>query len=203
LRCPRCALRTCLCAQIPTVATRTEVVIVRHVLERHKHSNSARWAALALPRCRIVDHGGREAPLDPSPLLAPDAWLVYPGATTGPPRPPGAPRTLVFLDGSWAQTRRMLQRIPGLVRLPRLSLPPGPVRRRLRRAPAGGLATLEAVAAALGLVESEEAAAHLHELYALAVDLSFDEPGPTGRRMSESATPPRSGRNDGAQLTRT
>jgi DTW domain-containing protein YfiP len=168
-----------MCAEIPRLATRTEVWILRHTLERHKHSNSARWAELALPSCRIIDYGGRDQHrFDATPWADADLWLVYPGAS-GKARPVGRPRVLLFLDGTWAQTRRMLQRNPGLVALPRLSLDGGPPRRRLRRPPQGGLATLEAIAAALGTIESQAVAAELDALYLRAVELSCDlhEPG--------------------------
>ena len=63
-RCPRCLFprRVCLCADIPTVTTRTRVVIVRHHLERWRASNSGRLAHLALPNSAIVDHGGHDGP---------------------------------------------------------------------------------------------------------------------------------------------
>jgi DTW domain-containing protein YfiP len=172
VRCPRCALRRCLCAEVTPLATRARVVVLRHTLERHKHSNSARWAALALTTCQVVDYGGPGAPFDAAPLLGPGVVLVYPdGASTPPPDL----TTLLFLDGSWAQTRRMLQRIPGLAGLPRLSLPTGRTRRRLRRPPEGGLATLEAIAVALAQVEGDPTVGdRLDALYACAVERSCD-----------------------------
>jgi DTW domain-containing protein len=156
------------------------VWIVRHSLERHRHSNSARWAELALPACRIIEYGGRDDErFDVTPWLGPDVWLVYPGAGD-PARPVGRPRALLFLDGSWTQTRRMLQRNPALCALPRLSLPGGAPRLRLRQPPEGGMATLEAVAAALGIVESPALATRLDRLYARAVDLSYWRRLPAG-----------------------
>ena len=185
VRCQRCAIRACLCEEIPAIANRIPVVILRHVLERHKRTNSARWAALALTRCRIVDYGGRDDSLDSPSLLGRGAWLVYPGRGAGA-APTGTPETLLFLDGSWAQTRRMLHRIPGLASLPRLALPPGHERRRLRRPPDGGLATLEAVAAALALHGERDAAARLDALYALAVERSFEAPRPRAEPLARN-----------------
>ena len=90
-RCPRCLFprRVCLCADIPTVTTRTRVVIVRHHLERWRASNSGRLAHLALPNSAIVDHGGHDGPAA-LPALA-GAYLVFPAgepATTAPVPPP-------------------------------------------------------------------------------------------------------------------
>jgi DTW domain-containing protein YfiP len=161
-RCGLCRLADCLCALVPRVETRTRVLIVRHVLERRKPSNSARLAALALPACTIVDY-------PPAPALDdPGAVLLYPDG--GGAAPPGV-STLVVLDGSWPQTRRMAQRIPALRRLPRLSLPapPAPVERMRRPPRPGHLATLEAIARALELLEGPEVARPLDDLFAEAV----------------------------------
>jgi DTW domain-containing protein YfiP len=72
----------------------------------------------------------------------------------------------VLLDGSWSQARRMFQRLVPLRALPRLSLGAQPGE-RLREGPEGTMSTLEALAHALAIVESAQAAAHLlavHEL---------------------------------------
>jgi DTW domain-containing protein len=166
MRCPRCllAVARCVCAEIPTVATRTRVLIVRHMMERHKPSNTARLAALAIPTCEVVDYGlAAGAPL----AFEPGAWLLYPGGETGTG---AAPRQLVVLDGSWPQTRRMAQRIPALRGLPRLSFPTRPAVERMRRAPLPeGMATLEAIARALEVLEGPEVARPLDALFAEVV----------------------------------
>ena len=57
-RCPRCWIRTsfCICADVPNVATRTEVVIVRHEREGWKSTGTARVALQALPHSRLVEY---------------------------------------------------------------------------------------------------------------------------------------------------
>ena len=122
-RCPRCLFprRVCLCADIPTVTTRTRVVIVRHHLERWRASNSGRLAHLALPNSAIVDHGGHDGPAA-LPALA-GAYLVFPAgepATTAPVPPPAQ---LVILDATWSQARRMFRKLAGLRGLPILRAP--------------------------------------------------------------------------------
>ena len=69
--------------------------------------------------------------------------------------PSDAPVTLVVPDGTWRQAAKVRARVPGLAALPCASLPPGePSRYRLRHEPvAGGLATFEAIARALELLE--------------------------------------------------
>lgn len=172
MRCPRCCLRTtvCLCSAVPTVLARTRVVVLRHAAERHRPSNSARWAALALPNSQVIEYGAPGEPFDDSLVRAPGTWLLYPGPMYGDTgTPPPRPDTLLVLDGSWSQTRRMAQRIAGLAALPRLVLPPAPPRRRLRKPPPGGLATLEAIARALETLEGAAIGAPLDALYDEAV----------------------------------
>ncbi|MBJ6762017.1 DTW domain-containing protein [Myxococcaceae bacterium JPH2] len=182
-RCPRCYLPTalCLCAELPCVVTRTELLIVRHNKEAEKSSNTARMAALALPRCRILPYGAPGKPFDASELEAPDTWLLFPDAQ---PPEPGAPlpKRLVVLDGSWGQARRMAQRLPVLRRLPGLRLPPPlPDSRRLRRPPhPDGMSTLEAMAGAIGHLEGEEVARPLYDLHELMIDRVLTSRGRLG-----------------------
>lgn len=170
-RCPRCLfqLRVCLCAAIPTVATQTRVVIVRHHLERWRSSNSGRLAHFALPNSEIVDHGGAGGLAVLPPLDG--AWLLFPeGAPTDvAPVPP--PRQLVVLDATWSQARRMFRKLAALRGLPILRLPDVPVARaRLRESPAPGrVSTIEAIASALRLLEGDAAGAPLEALFSVAV----------------------------------
>jgi DTW domain-containing protein YfiP len=173
-RCPRCFLPTylCLCAEVPSIATRTELLVIRHHKETLKSTNTARMAALALPRCRIVSYGSPGQPFDTSVLEAPDTWLLFPDTqlATAPDATP--PARLIVLDGSWGQARRMVQRVPALRRLPGLKLPPPlPDTRRLRRPPhPDGMSTLEAIAGALAHLEGEHVAGPLYALHEVMID---------------------------------
>lgn len=170
-RCPRCLFqrRVCLCAQIPTIETRTQIVIVRHHLEQWRSSNSGRLAHLALPNSVIVDHGGTKGPAVLPPLEG--AWLVYPEGEPRHTAPEPPPRQLLFLDATWSQARRMFRKINALRGLPILRLPDAPMpSARLRESPGEGrVSTIEAVARALRLVESEDSAHRLEEVFSLAV----------------------------------
>ena len=170
-RCERCLLqrRVCLCAEIPVVPTRTRVVIVRHHLEMHRSSNTGRLAHLALPNSLIIDHGGERGTAE-LPALG-HAYLVYPVGepTLVPPTP--VPRTLVFLDATWSQARRMFRKISGLRGMPFMRLPhEATTVVRMRAAPTEGhVSTIEAIARALRLVEGDHVAAPLEDLFHLAV----------------------------------
>jgi DTW domain-containing protein YfiP len=170
-RCPRCLLqqRVCLCAEVPVVATRTRVVIVRHHLEQFRSSNSGRLAHLALPNSVIVDHGPRDLAVLP-PLDG--AWLLFPEgeARTRAPEPP--PKQLIVLDATWSQARRMYRKLDALRGVPMLRLPEGAraAAARMRDAPSPDrVSTIEAIAEALRLLEGDAVADPLEALFALAV----------------------------------
>jgi DTW domain-containing protein YfiP len=174
-RCERCLLqrRVCLCAAIPTLRTRTRIVIVRHHLERHRSSNSGRLAHLALPNSAIVEHGGSGGPARLPPL--PGAWLLYPQGEPTREVPAVPPAQLVVLDATWSQARRMYRKLHALRGLPVLHLPPAPMAAaRLRESPAPGMvSTIEAIAQALRFLEGAEgaaAAAALERLFEVAVE---------------------------------
>jgi DTW domain-containing protein YfiP len=187
--CPRCLFqqRVCLCAEIPVIATRARVVIVRHHLERYRSSNTGRLAHLSLVNSEIVEHGGAGGP---AVLPALDgAWLLYPEGepTRVPPVPP--PEQLVVLDATWSQARRMYRKLDRLRGLPILRLPDEPMpRARLRESPGEGrVSTIEAIARALRLLEGDPAAEALERLFAVAVERTYS----TGRsRLPSSGRPP-------------
>jgi len=162
-------LEICLCDVIPKLATRTEIVIVRHVAELRLTSNTARFAALALPNARILEHGGGTH-FDDRELSPPGTVLLYsasPRPPLEPPRLDPLPRRLIVLDGSFRQARRMYKKITGLRALPELALPaPQIAPHRLRVPPHQvGMSTLEAIAHALRLLEGPEVSEPLLALY--------------------------------------
>ena len=163
--CLRCLMRRemCLCARVPTVQTKVRFLIVQHIVERLRTSNTGRLAALALPNSEILEYGG-PIPLDPERLAGPGTWLLYPSRSgaSGP-----EPQRLIVLDGSWHQSRKMYMRLKPLRDMPCLSLsPPDPNLVRLRRQPRPeAMSTLEAVAAAVAHFEGEEKARSLFALH--------------------------------------
>ena len=191
-RCPRCLLqhRVCLCAAIPTVVTRTRIVIVRHHLERWRSSNSGRLAHLALPNSEIVEHGGAAGVAVLPPLTG--AWLVFPEGEPVHAAPVPPPGQLVVLDATWSQARRMFRKLAGLRGLPILRLPDAPMpAARLRESPAPGrVSTIEAIARALRLIEGDAAADPLEALFAVAVARA----AATGRNVADPIAPRRSDR---------
>lgn len=181
-RCPGCRMpeAACFCAEVPTISTRTRIVIVRHASEIAKTSNTGRMAARALENALLLDHGVPGRRLDLSALLEPDARVLYPGPGVAPGE---AVRTLVVLDGSWSHVRGMRWRIPPLAGLRSLGLPApvvAPLRMRRGQHP-DQLATIEAIAGALDALGEPDAAGALrgvfHTMAARMRDLrGFDLP---------------------------
>jgi len=177
--------------------SRPRVLVVRHTWEAFKSTGTARLAALALGNLRIVDMAAE----NPEPTRAQlrkleDAWLLYPGPSSGPL---GAerPQTLIVLDGTWRQTRKMQRRLPELSRFPRFSLPELPQavsRERLREAPRpGARSTLEAIADALALLDSPECGARLLELHRYFVEQTRRSRGKVQSLDLEQASMKRTG----------
>lgn len=181
----------CFCADVPRVPARTEVLVIRHVIESYKPSNSARIAALALPHCTIASYGAWGEEFDEEALRGDGTWLLFPqGGRTDIDAPP--PRRLVVLDGSWRQARRMMIRIAALRAMPRLSLAaPAAAPRRLRCGRSTHeMATLEAIAQALTLLEGDAIGRPLLDLYRLFVERTY-QASAGGRGRCRLAAPPR------------
>lgn len=159
--CPRCCrpLSHCLCALIPSLPSRTRVLILQHPDEVRHALNTARLAALGLQNAELKI--GEHFP-DLPHWLSDEyrACLLFPGdgAQTLPlsDGEDSRPLLLVVPDGTWRKARKLIYLNPLLAGLPRVSLPVGlPSRYRLRKAPGeGALATIEAIVAALELQEA-------------------------------------------------
>lgn len=163
VRCPRClrAESTCWCRHLPALASRTRVLILQHPRERDVAIGTARMAHLALPgsELRVGLDFSNDAVV--SEALRGPAILLYPGpdavdleevVRAGP-----RPLTLVVVDGTWANARKLLRRNPRLAQLPQVRFtPPRPGEYRIRREPAPHcVATIEALAHVLGQLEGD------------------------------------------------
>jgi DTW domain-containing protein YfiP len=179
-------LPLCICAAIPRYALATRVVLVMHRREEHKPTATGPLALEALANSELRVHGYQDRPLDLSDLDVPErrTLLLYPGddvpvlgaeLLARDPRPV----TLVVPDGSWRQAARMGRRLPGLERAEMVRLPEGPrtawgIRREEH---AEGLATFEAIARALGIIESPAVEAGLVALFRLMVQRTLQTRG--------------------------
>lgn len=171
----------CLCASIPSLALATKVIVVIAHREIHVPTNTGRLATQALVNSAILVHGIQGSICDLSVHLRPDrqALLLYPGEdaellTSEVVQRYGGNVDLVVPDGNWRKTSKMRRRIPGMDVLPTVRLAPGaPSAYRVRReTKSEGLATIEAIARALGVIEGLDGPAvqtALEELMAIMV----------------------------------
>ncbi|EXF93926.1 hypothetical protein HK44_009865 [Pseudomonas fluorescens HK44] len=161
VQCARC-LRPqthCLCALIPSLDSRTRVLLLQHPGEVNHALNTARLAALGLNNAELIV--GEVFEDLPRLLNQPgyQARLLFPADDAQPLqayRPADQPLLLVVPDGTWRKARKMLHLNPLLAALPRVTLAEGAVSRyRLRKAPGpGALSTVEAIVQALQVLEA-------------------------------------------------
>jgi DTW domain-containing protein YfiP len=148
-----------LCPLIPSLDSRTRVLLLQHPSEVNHALNTARLAALGLQNAELIV-GEVFADL-PALLHQPGyrARLLFPGEDAQPLQTYAAsdePLLLVVPDGTWRKARKMLHLNPLLAALPRVTLAEGGVSRyRLRKAPGpGALSTVEAIVQALETLEA-------------------------------------------------
>ena len=162
--CDRCwrPRPACYCAHLPSIATKTRLVLLQHPREREVPIGTARMASLCLENSEL--HVGIDwndsAPLkralsDPerSPIL------LYPGADAIDiqKHPPPGPVTLVVVDGTWALTKKIVRVNPILQSLPRYAfIPPAASEYRIRREPNfESVSTIEALIHTLSALEGD------------------------------------------------
>jgi DTW domain-containing protein YfiP len=185
----------CLCAALPRIETRTRLVLLLHRDEERKPTNTGQLAALCLPNSTVLVTGDLARPL-PTPLFRDEErpLLLFPD----PAAPPlssfvggDKPIALVVPDGTWRQASKARNRIPGLAHVEGASLPEGPpTRYRLRAEPReGGLATIEAIARAMAVLEGEAASAALLEVFETMVERTLWTRGVIGDDDVKSGIP--------------
>lgn len=173
-RCPRCVqqLRSCLCSVVQPIDLATRVVVLRHRRELHKPTNTGRLVSLSLSNGEVRTFGARGEPFDASNLVDPSrrTLLLYPAAdatTLAIDPDDDRPVTLIVPDADWRRAYKLVAREPALESIPRVCLPHGPPSRYLlrRHTDPRFLATFEAIARALGILEGPSVQAHLVEIF--------------------------------------
>ena len=187
-RCRRCRMleHLCICQSIPRYTLETRLVLVMHRREHKKTTATGPLALEVLPNSELRIHGHQDRPLDFSDLNIPErrTLLLYPGDDV-----PILNRnfldqdnravTLVVPDGNWRQASRMGRRLPGLGHAEMVRLPEGPQTRwGLRKENhSEGLATFEAIARALGIIESPSVQSGMEDLFRLMVQRTLHSRG--------------------------
>jgi DTW domain-containing protein YfiP len=159
--CERCRrpLLVCLCAAFVEVETRTRVVVLQHPREADNPIGTAWIAERCLSARRIVGVDLEEDPDFRAAISDPRAPAIVlspgPAAIDLEHEPPDGPVTLIAVDGTWSQAKKLLRINPSLARLPRYAFRPRvPGRYRIRREPAAHcVSTIEAIVSALAFLD--------------------------------------------------
>lgn len=160
--CDRCRrpASVCYCAHIPTLPTRTQVLLLQHPRERDNAIGTARMAHLALPGSVLrVGVTFDDDTIVRRALAERPAYLLFPGpGALAPSELPDEAITLVVVDGTWWQAKKLVRANPLLQALPRVGLSPSrPSEYQIRRQPAElCVSTIEALAETLTVLERAE-----------------------------------------------
>jgi len=164
--CIRCRMYAslCLCKDLHPINTRTQVAIIMHETEQRRPSNTGYLATLMLPNSVLRIHGERRGMLDVHDWFEPThrVFVLFPDAHARVidrqlAKEDDRPIRLIVPDGTWRQARRMVRRVAGLAKIPRVALPEGlastyacargsrqvacaPLKRSAKPVPAGGSA---------------------------------------------------------------
>lgn len=164
-RCPGCEIRKplCFCSYIPRIALETRVIILMHTCEEVLTTNTARLAAKILTNSQVRIHGRRDERMSTDGLVEPGrtSLLLYPSPIAVELTPDfvsqiATPINLIVPDANWRQTTKFVRHEPSLAGIPHVKLARGPLSEyRLRtQRDVQHLCTLEAIARAIGVLES-------------------------------------------------
>jgi DTW domain-containing protein YfiP len=154
-------------------------MVVIHAKEWCKPSNTGHLAHLAIKDTEIRLHGLPHQRISSEGVdaLSPSTLVLFPGRGAQPLTRKyistlAKPLTLLVPDGTWNQAKSMMHRLPLLrqarpVSLEGPALKPTYLRRNLR---ADRMCTFEAIALALGILESRETETHLLEFFQKVLD---------------------------------
>jgi DTW domain-containing protein len=180
-RCVVCgaSLTLCMCAEVPRLDLRTKILLVIHHRELSRSSNTGLLAVQSLVNSEVRIRGEGRETLELNDRLSPDyrTLLFYPS--------PDAleldreliyqdsrPIQLIVPDGTWRQARKIHSRHPELKHIPRVKISApnhGTFQMRAQSRPER-MATLQAIACALRIIEGDLVAARLMKLYHSRVD---------------------------------
>ena len=158
----------------------TKVSVVIPVRELKLTSNTAYFAELLYPQqTHLLIRGAMDFKFDPQDAIDPERQnlFLYPDENAQvldeefKKKYPG-PYNLIVPDGSWSQASKVYKREPAFHSIPTVKLPEGiEGEYRLRQSQsANQVCTLEAIAYALGALESESIQKHMLDFFKVFVD---------------------------------
>ncbi len=156
-----------MCAEVPRLDLRTKIALVIHHRELSRSSNTGLLAHQSLINSEVRIRGESREALDLSGLLSPkyQSLLFYPSADALELDRElvcldSRPIQLIVPDGTWRQARKIHSRHPELRNIPRVKISTpnrGTFQLRAQSRPER-MATLQAIACALRIIEGDLAA---------------------------------------------
>lgn len=174
--CENCGLNRslCICSLIPQLDLKTKVCLVIHSKELKRTTNTGQLAIKALVNSEMRVRGATQQPLDLSNILDEkyQTLLFYPAQDALDLnqeliQKDARPIQLIVPDGNWRQASKVHYRHKELKDIPRVMIKtPNDSKYHLRAENTPeGMATLQAIAHALGVIEGEEVKTTLLKLY--------------------------------------
>jgi DTW domain-containing protein len=177
---------SCLCDVVPRIELRTKVCLVIHHRELSRSSNTGLLALRALVNSEMRIRGeGREA-LDLKDLITLQyrTFLFYPSGDAAEldealVMQESTPIQLLVPDGTWRQARKIHSRHLELRNLPRvkISKPNNSTFQLRAQTRPERMATLQAIAQGLGIIEGDLVRAQLMKLYHAKIDRTLKARG--------------------------
>lgn len=174
--CAGCSLHQsrCICEFIPTLNLKTKITLIVHAKELKRTSNTGSLALKALTNSEMKIRGIDKETLNLSNLLTPDyrTFLFYPSENAIELNQElisesSLPIQLLVPDGNWRQASKVHYRHPELINVPRvmISTPNTSLYHMRAENTEHGMATLQAIALALGMIEGSLVEEQLMLLY--------------------------------------
>ena len=176
----------CLCDIIPRLETKTRLSLVIHTKELRRTTNTGTLAAKALSNSQVLIRGKIGERLDLKPLLTDNyrQILFYPSEdavelTSEFVGQSPLPIQLIVPDGNWRQAGKVHLRHPELADVQRVAITvPNTAALHLRaESTSFGMATLQAIAHAYGIIEGDHVKDALLRLYQTKLERTLEGRG--------------------------
>lgn len=174
-RCGLCLMHIglCVCPLVPRIETQTRLILVIHHTEIRKPTNTGHLGASCLVNSEVHVRGRHGAPSAAIDWGKRRPLLLFPHEGEAEPlEPMTEPVALIVPDGNWRQASKVRARVPGLRDVRCVTLPPGPpsIYRLRSEAHPAGLATIEAIARAMGILEGPHVQSALEHVFRAMVE---------------------------------